>query len=80
MAEICAIPVRGLRAEPVPHSGGRSLDRSEIAVDSDFDQIGPENVGKRLQDDRDNGDRDLPAVRTQVGQQPPHQAAVIRFA
>src|SRR6266576_5396227 len=71
---------QGLRAEPIPQARRGSLGGGEVAVNGDFDQVGTENVSERLQDDRDNGDGYLPAVWTQVGKQPAHQTAVIRFA
>ena len=73
-------PVQRARAEPTPQARGRALGRRQIAVHGHFHQIRSQHVAKRFQDDRGNGNRDLPAVRTQVGEQPPHQPAVICFS
>ena len=49
----------------------------DVAIDHDLGQVRRREVESRVPDDGDDGDRHLAAVRTQVRQQPPHQAAVV---
>jgi hypothetical protein len=67
------------RIQPVPQARHRPRSRRQITVHRHFHQVGPQHVGKGLQNDGHKRNPHLPAVRTQVGQQPPHQTAVIRF-
>ena len=67
------------RIQPVPQPRHGARTRRQIAVHRNLHQVGPEYVGKRLQNDGGNSDPDLPPIRAQVGQQPSHQTAVIRF-
>ena len=51
-----------------------------VPVDCRLDQVGLRERRGRPDDDRDEGDPDLPPVRPQILQQPPHQARVVGFA
>ena len=68
------------RAEPTPHPGGCAARRREVAVDGDFGEVGAEHVAEGFKNDGDERNHHLPAIGTQVGEQTPHQAAVVRFA
>jgi hypothetical protein len=52
----------------------------KIFVDRDLGEIGPQNVGACLEDDRDQRNRYLETIGSEVRQQALHQPAVIRFA
>ncbi len=82
MAAICAMPVMafGLSQLQMPEDVAGCFPGREVAINRHLGEIGAEHVGERLQDDRDQRDRHLPAVGTQILQQPRHQAAVIGFA
>ena len=72
------VMARGLSQLQKPED--RPFGGSQIAINRHFGEIRPEHVGERLQQDRNQRNRHLPAVGTQILQQPRHQPAVIRFA
>ncbi len=51
----------------------------QVFVDGDLGEKWAQHVGDRLQNDGHQRHHDVPFVGTQIPQQPPHQAAVIRF-
>jgi hypothetical protein len=57
----------------------QTAHRRQIAVHHDFREIGAEDIGAGFDQNRSQSNRDLPLVGTQVGEQPFHQPAVIRF-
>ncbi len=58
----------------------QAVDWRQIAVHHDFREIGAEYIGAGFDQNRNQRHRHLPFVGTQVGEQPFHQPAVIRFA
>ena len=56
------------------------LWRREVTINRHLGEIRAEHVGERFQENRNQRNRHLPAVGTQIFQQPRHQAAVIGFA
>ena len=60
--------------EPVEAAGG------DVAVDGHLDQVRLRQRGGAADDDRAERHADLPPVRPQVLQQPPHQPRVVGFA
>ena len=69
-----------LGTEPAIEEGMRTGRVRHVLVDGDFGQVGAEDVGARLQDDRDQRDHHLPGVGLQIAQQTAHQPRVVRFA
>ncbi len=67
-------------AEAVADPGVRVGRLGQVLVDGDLSEERPEDVGHRLEHNRNQGDYHVPLVGTQVREQPPHQPAVIRFA
>ena len=63
-------PGDGARAQPTPYAGDIALSRRQVAINCHLGEIGTEHVGERLQDDRNQRNRHLPAVGTQIVQQP----------
>ena len=67
------------------YSAGDRPEASEIAgrnvsIDDDLREVRRREVERGVPDDRDDGNDHLPAIRTQIREQPPHQAAVVGFA
>src|ERR1700722_20609675 len=71
--------VQRLRAEPTPEPGWWSGNWGQITIDGDFNQIRTEHIGERLEDDGNDGDRDLPSVGAQVAEQPGHEPGGVCF-
>ncbi len=60
-----------------------SPDRSagrDVVVDDDLREIGRRQLQHGVGNDCRQRNRDLRLVRAEVGEQPPHQAGVVRFA
>ena len=54
--------------------------RCEIGVDGYFDEVGAKDVAGGLDKDGDRGDSGLELIRLQVGEETPHEAAIVGFA
>ncbi len=68
------------RAEPTPQACGRSFNGRQVTVDGDLHQVRPQHICKSLENDRTYRHRHLPAVGPQVGEQSPHQPAIVGLA
>ncbi len=55
----------------------RELTAGDVLVDRDFEQVGLGELRRIAHDDGDQREADLPPVRAQVLQQPPHQTGVV---
>jgi hypothetical protein len=52
---------------------------THVGIDGDLDQVRAEHVASGLEENRERREGRLQLVRTQVGQQTAHEAAVVRF-
>ena len=71
---------QGARTEPAIQQRMRLGVAGEVLVDGNFGEVRPQNVGARLQHDRHQRHRDLPAIRVQIRQQALHQPGIVCLA
>ncbi len=79
MAATCAMPTSRPAAQEAIKQRVPARNRRQVAIDDDFGEIGPQNIGPDFEQNRAQSDPGLPFIGTQILEQPLHQAAVISF-
>ena len=76
------MPVTGTWAERwrASQEGWPARGVDHVRVDGDLDQVGTEDVGAGLDEDREGRDEGLQLVRREVAQEAAHQPAVVSLA